>query len=188
MVNYQLGKIYKLHCNVTTKDYYGSTCLSLQERLSSHVSKHRRFVNGKVGTENYCRAFLILDNNNYTITLVENFPCDSKDELETRERYFIENHDCVNKQHPTRGKDKEFKKKYMEEYRIINKEKLNDQSLDYYYAHKDKINEQSNDYKLKNKDKLETKILCECGSMVQYRFKNAHKKSLKHQKWEENQN
>jgi hypothetical protein len=51
--------------------------------------------------------------------LVENYSCNSKKELETRERYYIENNECVNKNMPTRT---------MKEYQEENKEKIKKKS------------------------------------------------------------
>jgi hypothetical protein len=63
--------------------------------------------------------------------LVENYPCNSKDELKARERYYIENNDCVNINVPTittkekieaePEKTKEMKKKWNEKRAIKKK-------------------------------------------------------------------
>ena len=53
---------------------------------------------------------------NIDIILVEAFPCNNKNELESRERYYIENNICLNKNIPTRT---------MKEWKINNKEHLN---------------------------------------------------------------
>lgn len=45
---------------------------------------------------------------------------------------------------------KRRKREYMKRYRAENKEKLNAQSLDYYYAHKERCQETSNKWKAKN--------------------------------------
>ena len=50
--------------------------------------------------------------NNTDIILVESYPCENKNELHSRERYYIENNNCVNKIIPTRT-SKEFKKEYL---------------------------------------------------------------------------
>ena len=45
MVNYQLGKIYKIVCNITDECYVGSTCQpTLAHRLTKHVSAYKRFL------------------------------------------------------------------------------------------------------------------------------------------------
>lgn len=49
MVNYQLGKIYKIVDNVTGKIYIGSTCEpTLARRLVKHRSDYKRYLNEKL--------------------------------------------------------------------------------------------------------------------------------------------
>ena len=67
----------------------------------------------------------IFDNNNYDIILIENYPCERKDELHARERYYIESLKCVNKVIPTRT-DREYveaNKEKIELYRKIKRGK-----------------------------------------------------------------
>ncbi len=105
MPNYQLGKIYKIVCNLTGKVYYGSTCEpTLARRLAKHVNSFNCFKNGKT---NFVSSFSIIENNNYFIVLVEKYACNDKMELQQRERFYIENNDCINKNIPNR-KIKEY--------------------------------------------------------------------------------
>jgi len=95
MPDYQLGKIYKIECNVTEKVYIGSTCEpTLARRLTKHLTNYKRYLNG---TYSYVSSFDVLQNRNYDIVLIESYPCNSKDELHARERYHTNNIDCVNK-------------------------------------------------------------------------------------------
>jgi len=95
MVNYQNGKIYKIVCNITSKQYFGSTCKKyLSDRLCQH--RYRFRVNNNMTSSK------VLEGGNYSIILVENYPCNSKDELHKRERYYIDNNECVNKITPLR--------------------------------------------------------------------------------------
>ena len=63
--------------------------------------------------------------------LLENYPCNNKYELETRERYHIENNECINRMIPTRTSkewrddNKEIIKENKKIYAINNREKLN---------------------------------------------------------------
>ena len=95
MPNYQNGKIYKI-CSYNSDDvYYGSTCLKLCQRLAKHVSDWRLFKLKK----DYVRrvtSFSILEQGNYYIELVETVPCSSKEELQIRERFWLNNNPCVN--------------------------------------------------------------------------------------------
>lgn len=95
MVDYSLGKIYKIKCNTTGLVYYGSTCEpTLSRRLANHKMAYQRYLKT---FKLYCSSYRVLENKNYEIVLVENFPCNSKDELNSRENYYIENFECVNK-------------------------------------------------------------------------------------------
>ncbi len=92
MVNYQNGKIYKIYNDtIPNKYYYGSTTQILTKRLYHHKSKKNN------------TSSKILKNENMKIVLVELFPCNSKMELEKRERYYIKNNECINKNIPTRN-------------------------------------------------------------------------------------
>lgn len=95
MVNYQLGKIYKIVDNTNGNIYIGSTCEpTLARRLSGHVTAYKRYLNGKYGA---VTSFKIIENQNYDIVLLELCPCDTKDNLHARERHYIESLNCVNK-------------------------------------------------------------------------------------------
>jgi predicted chitinase len=160
-VDYNNGKIYKIVCNVTNLVYIGSTCEpTLARRLSGHVKKYKAFLNQKF---HFITSFKVLENNNYSIVLIELVYCNSSDELHSRERYHIETNECVNKNIPTRK---------IEEYRTDNKNKINKNKKEYYIKNKDKI-----------KEKGRVNYDCGCGSTIQIREKSNHEKSLKHIKY-----
>jgi hypothetical protein len=95
MVNYENSKIYKIVCNVTGLCYIGSTTLKLSQRLSKHKNNYKRYKNGKCHN---VTSFKVLENDDYDIILLEKVQnCTSKEELYARERYYIENNDCVNR-------------------------------------------------------------------------------------------
>ena len=81
------GKIYKITCNKTGLEYVGSTCDTLNRRLHNHVVKWGAW---KAGKTNRCGSFKILEGGDYKIELLENFPCNSKEELNKRERYWYD--------------------------------------------------------------------------------------------------
>jgi hypothetical protein len=100
MVNYQDGKIYKIVCNVTGKVYIGSTTKLLAERLRGHCKDFQNYQDGK---GHYVTSSIVLENNDYDIHLIENYPCKYKHELLIRERNFAETLDCVNVLCPIRS-------------------------------------------------------------------------------------
>ena len=101
MPNYQNGKIYRIVCNETGEQYIGSTTQTLAQRLT----QHKYYKN--------CNSTQIIERGNYAIVLIEDCPCANKEQLERRERYFIENMECVNYIIPTRTK-KEYHQTYRE--------------------------------------------------------------------------
>lgn len=123
MTDYKKGKIYKIICNTTQDVYIGSTCKTLTEILDIHKRSYISYMNGK--NTDYLTSFKIIDKNNYSIELIENYECNSKNELSSRVRYFTDQIKCVNK-NKNRGiiaemGDKEYKKQYSQQYRINNK-------------------------------------------------------------------
>ena len=148
MVNYQNGKVYKLVCNTTGLVYYGSTCEpTLARRLHQHKNS---YICEKVKVK--CTSTKVLENDNYGIFLVENYPCDNKDELRMRERFYIENNVCVNKCIPIRFKE-EKPLLYKGHYERNKTERLENMKI-YYMEHKQEIDEYQNAYREANKEKF----------------------------------
>ena len=85
-INYQQGKIYKI---VNSKDfmvYVGSTSQkNLRSRWGKHMSNIREGSTSKV--YNHMREVGV---KNCKIVLLENWPCDSKQELHQREQYYMD--------------------------------------------------------------------------------------------------
>ncbi len=85
MVNYGNGKIYKLVNNVDDKVYVGSTVNPLWKRKGQHKASSKEDPNRYV-----YQHLNIIGWENVEIVLIENFPCNSKDELHQRERHWID--------------------------------------------------------------------------------------------------
>ena len=59
MLDYQKAKIYRIVCNITGLNYYGSTCKpTLARRLAGHVGNYKTYLNGKT---NYITSFKVLE-------------------------------------------------------------------------------------------------------------------------------
>jgi hypothetical protein len=86
MPNYQNGRIYKIVCDKTGEEYLSSTTLTLCQRIAQHRCQFKRFMNGT--NPHYCTSYKVLENNDYDIILIEKYPCNSKEELKARERYW----------------------------------------------------------------------------------------------------
>ena len=141
--DYSLGKIYKLVSNETDKVYIGSTCQRLlSSRFSGHKTNYKSWLDGNFP---YVSSFDILAFDDAQIVLVENFPCQDKYELEARERYYIENNNCVNKHTPTRSKKEwteinwEHVQKQQKEWRENNHEHKLEYCKKYYQCNREEF-------------------------------------------------
>ena len=102
MVNYEYGKIYKLYSKQQNITYIGSTAqYYLSRRMDNHKKHYKSYLNGKYP---YVTSFKILECDDYKYELIEEYPCNNVQQLKTRERYYIENNECVNKYIPGRTK------------------------------------------------------------------------------------
>jgi hypothetical protein len=113
MQNYQKSKIYKITGGGL--NYYGSTIQTLHNRLQIHINDKKKNKNGSVNK--------ILDTNDYQIELIENFPCNTKKQLLEREKWWIQNNECINKHIPIRTLEeiKYNKKIYQQNHKEMNK-------------------------------------------------------------------
>jgi len=134
-----MGSVYKITDG--EKCYYGSTINPLNRRLGKHKA------NSNCETKH-------MDKNNMVIELVEEV--EDKQQLLWRERYYMENNECINKHRPviTEEERKEWISNTKKEYYIKNKEQIKQQHQQPYY--------------------------CVCGSVIRYSNKAAHLKTKKH--------
>lgn len=99
MKDYSTAKIYRIVGG--EKTYYGSTLQPLHKRLSAHKGHMKRYDEEK--STQYCSSYEVLAEPNCGIYLVEAFTtCKNRDELNARERYYVENNVCVNSNIPGR--------------------------------------------------------------------------------------
>jgi hypothetical protein len=188
MVNYQNGKIYKIVCNITGKVYIGSTTKKyLSQRLVEHIRQYRYYLNTG---ENYITSLQVLENNNYEIMLLEEYPCSSKDALHARERFYCQSIDCVNKyKNPGLCIElgpKEYQKMYYNSHLDTIKEK---QKTYRENSNKDAVKEYNKQYFKPyyemNKEVIREKArqinTCDCGNCYTITNKARHEKTNKHQ-------
>jgi len=121
MNKYKNGKIYKLVCLTTDKCYIGSTTISLKARLGEHRRHFRCWKNEK---RNYLTAFEIFELDNVDIQLIENYPCNSRIELEIKEGEYINNNNCINKNVPGYNIETINNIVYYKKTRLREKEKI----------------------------------------------------------------
>lgn len=174
-MDYKNGKIYTIRSNQTDDIYIGSTCSPLYKRLYNHKQHYNSWVNrGK----NYMSSYEIIKYDDCYIELLEEYPCENKQQLRKREGELQREMKCVNKEIAGRTKKEWYddnkdrilenkKQKYND-----NRDKLNKIKLNYYYRNKDEI--------LKKKKE---KMTCECGSNFRKCEKSRHEITKKHQNY-----
>ena len=174
MVNYGNSKIYEIVCNVTGLRYVGSTTKkTLAQRLAEHVYKFRAW---KKGDGFYVTSFKVLEGGNYSMVLLELFPCTIKDELHARERHYIQSLECVNKIVPLRTKA---------EYYVDNTDYINERQKRYKLEHVDELATKNRQYRVDNAETIKAKKsqphLCEtCDCSVRHCEIARHTKTKKH--------
>lgn len=84
-MSYHKGKIYIIGSPSSDKYYIGSTILSLDDRFKNHKSDYKRWLNG---TYHNCASFELMKLGDAYIKLIEEYPCNSKQELCIREGVF----------------------------------------------------------------------------------------------------
>ena len=186
---YSRGKIYKIEpFNGDDGDIYiGSTTKKyLSSRLAGHISLYKCYKKSKfVSKVSSIYLFEKYGFENCQIYLIENYPCESKNELHTREGYYIKTMNCINKRVAGR-KIKEYKQDTQcdAKYYIEHREAIIEQVRKYSSENKDKIRERKKKYRLKNAEKIKehkSKIeTCECGVSFTHSHKQRHLRSAKH--------
>jgi hypothetical protein len=144
--DYTCASIYKLVATGTTDVYIGSTCGSLTQRLW-----HHNYSAAHPDTQKQTASCKLYEGDRtVAIELVELYPCDSKQALDARERWWIENTpNCINTNIP--GRDwSERRAENMDEYKS------------YMLAYRAQ------------------KFECECGKTVGYADKARHLRSKFH--------
>lgn len=123
MVNYQLGKVYKIIGNGLL--YVGSTTKLLCQRFSEHRYSYKSWLNCK---GNYMSSFKCLIDPTCYIELLELCPCDGNDELRICENKWIQELNCVNQNNAVVIKTKTITKKKQE---LNNSEAISKQKQEY---------------------------------------------------------
>ena len=201
---YKNGKIYKIWSLETDEIYVGSTCCPLYKRMFKHRESFR------FGAKSHYKLYQEMERlgeSSFRIELIEDYPCDSIDELHTREGHWIrELKASLNMRMAGRTQQeyyidhldetKEYKKKWQQEH----KDRLKEKQHHYYQKHKLSIIARVKDYAENNKDMLkekrkryreenkeqiqanksETHICTVCGSTYTNCHKARHERTKKH--------
>ena len=139
MTDYSQGKIYKI-VGEDGSTYYGSTVQSLKSRIRRHPSDKKTTAYQK-----------IISKMGWTYELIENYPCESKEQLLTREAWYIRENPCVNRIIPRRTH---------QEFYQDNREAILENRKVYYEHNREEILEKCKvtvkKYQLANYEKIRT--------------------------------
>jgi len=109
MPDYQKSKIYKIY-SLSNEElvYYGSTTQRLSQRKAEHIKDSKKeYYNGS--------SKIIINNGNWKMELIQDYPCLNRFELESLEGEYIKNNKCINIMIPARTK---------KQYRDANRDKI----------------------------------------------------------------
>jgi len=211
---YKDGKIYKLVNSVDSNIYVGSTRVTLEIRLTIHRghARQHRYRNNKVYThlnsigwdkieiklievypcnskkELFKREQYWQDKLNPKLN-ANKASVSYEDNLERMRHYWANNKESLSvKSKQYREKNKESLSIYMRQYRKNNNTQLSIRKKQYYETHKDLILELRKQYRDTNREKIsddrKQKIDCACGSIISKGDIAKHKRTKKHQNFE----
>lgn len=176
-----IGYIYKIHCNKTGEDYYGSTN-DIKHRIGIHMCSTEKQL-----SKRQCTSRQIIDRNDWTFSVVEELEYEDNTELKIRERYYFDNFKCVNKIVPYATRDEILQRK-IERGKT---EKGKAEKKAYYEANKEHLKRKSREHYTSNKEaataRKAERIQCGCGMEHARTHLARHKKSKRHTDWEKSQ-
>ena len=199
MPNYQNGKIYKIisPSNPDALPYFGATTMLLCKRMGDHRNKN-----------NKCKSKSLMECGDAIIVLVENYPCNSKEELSRKEAEYIVNNDCCNKIVPLRTKKEWLIDNYdrciekrrewyrdnhdrciekRRDYDEKNREYIQERTKQYAEKNKEDIKKRQDEYRQINKETIKEhyskQYSCICGGQYTHAHKKRHERNEIHQKY-----
>jgi hypothetical protein len=198
-MNYEIGHIYKIICNLDNSFcYIGSTFKRLDKRWKTHIDDYK-YKYGKISIHPYFNKYGI---ENFKIKLIKSYKVVRVDKKDHKHLYAYETlhinrnkKTCVNTYLPftpmkylnrkewrenNKDKIKEYNKEYDKKKYQKNKEIIKEKAKEYYQNNKAIINKKA---KEKNKDKLNEKINCQCGGKYIKQNISRHLKTKKHIKF-----
>lgn len=165
MCDYQNGRIYKIVNDIKPNELYcGSTVAPLCVRLGRHRSDSKVEKNQSRRFYQFVRE--LGGWHLFRIVLVENYPCNNKEELHAREEYWRKGLKATLNTYRPHGYVKEvYQKSYQVKYRAEKPLKIKELK------------------KKSNTHRLSVKFQCLCGGEYSLHSKSAHMKTGKHQKY-----
>ena len=180
ILDYSKTIMYKIVCNdLNVKDCYVGHTINMTKRKCCH--KH--VCNNEKNKDHNLKIYKIIRENggwdNWTMLLVEKFPCKDKYEACKRERELYEELDAkMNMIRPYRTQEetKEDQKQYYQEH----KEDLKENSKQYYQEHKAECQQRKKQYYQDHKAERNEKVECEfCAKLLSKYNMSRHHKTCK---------
>lgn len=201
------GKIYKIIHTQSDICYVGSTFNTLRDRWRRHKNNFENYLfkeGDNVAIFKYFKEFGV---ENFKIILIKEYMVIDRIHLEMYEQLWINKLNSVNINNPFNIMYEVYKKQYRQvkyqenkdyyknknkEYREKNDELIKMRKRGYYQANKDKILKKEKEYREKNIEKQKQKdkkyynsvkykrIMCECGTEIQYVGRFRHQQTKKH--------
>ena len=137
MPDYSKAKIYQIKNNIDDEVYVGSTCVPLGRRMTKH-----RYAAKHDGTVSLYKKFKELGADLFYIELIEEYQCNTTQELLARDGYYIKERGTINKNIAGRSY-----KQYDEEH----KEHYAEQNHQRYELHKEERQVKNKEYREMNK-------------------------------------
>jgi hypothetical protein len=180
MPDYSKSKVYCIYSPSHLEDgeYIGSTICSLSKRMNQHRIDYNLSI--KDGRRFHTKSHLILQYEDARIELIEECPCENREQLLKKEgEYIRSSSNCVNKQILGRTKDewyidnresiidrvktnyynnRETKLDNVRVYASKNKEKISEYQKEYFQKNKDTIREYKKEYRIRNREKINTNM------------------------------
>jgi len=152
-MNFQNSVIYKIVSNnLDNKDCYVGSTTNFDKRKASHKNTHNNQNNKQYNKPLYK---FIRENggwNDFSMILVENYPCNNKNELFARERYFIQELKAsLNRVIPLRT-DKEYRNDNKD------KKKISDKNYRENPKYREKLLKKKHIYAIENSEKIVEKV------------------------------
>jgi len=132
MSDYSQGKIYIIKSKNSDDVYIGSTKHSLEERYFEHMTHYHKHLRTN---KKYVSSFEVIKYGDTFIELLEEYPCNNRQELCRKEGEYQKNMECVNKKIAGRT-EKEWREDNIESIAEYRKE----------YNSKPEIKEQKKEY------------------------------------------
>lgn len=91
-LDYKYGKIYVIRSYKTNLVYVGSTTQHLCQRMSKHRINYKQWLKNGTG---FMTSYKLLDFDDAYIELLEEYPCENKNQLQRKEGEYIRNMENV---------------------------------------------------------------------------------------------